>query len=219
MKQRILNRIDYFLCTFLACAFAAAPYYIENGTCEFNMPFWVSTVVYMVAFLIITKAFRKYLQEIYLVSNNHGAREKRWFLIFEKMMLSKYSILYVAGIIFFCWIPSLIFLYPGSLINDTWGELQQYIWFTQENVGLSDHHPIFDTLLMGTMIVPLAELTGKWHMSIFLYVLLQAFCTSIAFAYSIKYMQKKLEIGTKPTIGIMLVYCILPIFPTSVQTV
>lgn len=219
MKKNFLTKVDYFLCLFFACAFAAAPYYMENGTCEFNAPFFVSTVVYMIVFLIITYAFRKYLQELYLESRRHDARRKKIVLGFEKMMLSKYSILYVACIIFLCWLPSFIFLYPGTLINDTWGEFQQYIWFIQENVGLSDHHPIFDTFLMGTMIVPLAELTGRWHMSIFLYVLLQAFFTCIAFAYSIKYMQKKLEIGTKTTIGIMLVYCILPIFPTSVQTV
>ena len=74
-------------------------------------------------------------------------------------------------------------------------------------------------MVMGILIVPLSKLTGKWHMVMFLYVLLQAVLTSLAFANTVSYVYKKLRLGSRITTGMLLVYCVLPIFPASVQTI
>ena len=95
------------------------------------------------------------------------------------------------------WLPLLMALYPGTLINDTWGQLQQFIISIKmgditQNI-LTDQHPIFDTLFMGLLIIPIVELTGNWHIAIFIYVLFQALLTSLAFSYSILYIRKNLD--------------------------
>ena len=72
---------------------------------------------------------------------------------------------------------------------------------------------------MGVLIVPLSQLTGKWHVVIFLYVLLQAVLTSLAFATTVTYALKKLNMGIRVATVLILIYALLPVFPTAVQTV
>lgn len=214
-RIKVLARIDYFLCMVLALAFTAAPYYMINGDCSITLSFCMSTMTLFIIFITATWLIRRCLNKA-----NFERKNKRILLCyFEKLMDNQYNIFLIAGIIFVCWIPTLVFLYPGTLINDTWGQLQQFMNFIEGNGGLRDHHPIFDTLLMGTLIVPLSEQTGKWHLVIFGYVLLQSFITSIVFACTVNYVYKKLKLGSIVAFGIMLLYCILPVFPASIQTV
>ena len=136
---------------------------------------------------------------------------------------SKYNLLKTGLLIFVCWLPVLIALYPGTFINDTWGQLEQFMSFIDggqlHRHVLSDHHPFFDTLFMGSFIIPLVKLTGAWHAVIFAYVLIQSFITSLAFAYSVIYIYKKLNLGRLITLVILFFYCIMPMYAASAQTV
>ena len=133
-------------------------------------------------------------------------------------MESRFHIFIVACLIFICWLPALWFLYPGTLINDTWGELIQFIKFTAGDPVLSDHHPVFDTFLLGAMIVPFSQKTGEWHYAIFFWVLLQSFLTSLAFSCTVDFVYKKLKPGIRAVLLMILFYCLLPIYPASTQT-
>lgn len=214
-SNKVLAKIDYFLCAILALVFTAASYYMENADCNITLGFIMSIAVHAVIFIITAWLIRKYLSRADFEIENKG----KFLSHFEKIMENRFGVFWIAGIIFIFWLPTLVFLYPGTLINDTWGQLQQFMSFVEGNGGLWDHHPIFDTLLMGILIVPLAELTGRWHMVIFGYVLLQSVITSMVFSCTVKYVYKQLKIGNLAAFGIMLMYCVLPFFPASVQTV
>ena len=215
-KKNILALIDYIFCAILSFAITAAPYYINEGTCKFSLGYIMSVIVSFLLLIGVTYAIRYYLNNK-LWPNADKTTKVSTYL--DTLYRKKYAILYITIIILAAWIIPLVFLYPGTIINDTWGQLQQFISYMDSNGTLSDHHPIFDTMVMGILIVPLSKLTGKWHMVMFLYVLLQAVLTSLAFANTVSYVYKKLRLGSRITTGMLLVYCVLPIFPASVQTI
>ena len=211
MSTKTLSVSDVLINIILSLAFTAAPYYINDGELEINLGYVLTALITFAVFLLMTYTLRKFLKEY---DWNTDQPESKHLRLIEKLLLSKKSIWIIAAIIFAAWIIPLCFLYPGTIINDTWNELQQFIC-----LSFSDHHPIFDTLVMGIIIVPLSRLIGKWHVMIFLYVLLQAALTSFAFAATISYTYRKLNLGLKAAIVLLLIYCIIPIFPAAVQTI
>ena len=219
MKEKHLILTDYILCCILALAFSATPYYLENGDCKVSIAFCITIILNFIFFIILTYTIRNYIaKNIYCSSCQNSFSQK-----IDKFMNKKYHFILLTLIIFVSWLPTLIFLYPGTFINDTWGQLQQFINLTMDNKlhtnALFDHHPIFDTILMGLIIVPLSKLTGQWHIFIFIYVIIQALVTCLTFAYTIEYAYKKLKIGPAIVLAMLLMYCLLPIYPISVQTV
>ncbi|MBQ9029342.1 hypothetical protein IJ114_01065 [Candidatus Saccharibacteria bacterium] len=132
---------------------------------------------------------------------------------------SKHSTIILAMIIFLCWLPALIMLYPGTMVNDSWGQLNQVMNLRDNSWTISAHHPVFDSAYMSIIILPAARLFGNWHVAFFIYVLLQAIFTSLAFAYSITYFRKNFGQNTKVSLIFLLVYCFFPIFVSSVQTI
>ncbi len=216
----LVQKIDIFLCAFLALAFTSSSRYIKTGDCEIDGVYVLSSLVFFISLLGINFLIRKGI--VCYFESNMGAHPKlaRFSELFFE---SKNSLLKTAFLIFLCWLPILFILYPGTFINDTWGELQQFMAFTDggrlHRHVLSDHHPFFDTLVMGSVIIPVAKLTGAWHVAIFLYVLLQAFLTSLAFSYSVIYIYRKLDIGRIVTGALLGFYCIMPMYAASAQTV
>lgn len=217
MNTKTLSFIDYVLTAALALAFTAAPYYMnsEGSNCDFTFGYVLSLLVIFIIFLILTYLFRNFLDK-------YDWNRKNTFKAatgLEQILSRRNAALIIAILICAAWIIPLCFLYPGTFINDTWGELQQFIRYSNGEAAFSDHHPIFDTLVMSLIIVPLSQLTGKWHIIIFIYVLIQAILTSLAFASTVTYTYKKLGLGAKVSGALLLLYCIIPIFPAAVQTV
>ena len=189
----ILDIIFSFLISFV---FNIMPNYYYKDAFIFNFNIFVNTLILGFIFLCIT-----YLLRFILIK-------------FKKENVLNHKLLFYSLIIFLCWLPILLILYPGTFSNDTYGQLAQFSAFK-----FSDHHPIFDTLIMGTMIYPLAKLTSNWHLVMFIYVIIQAIITCLVFAYSLVYAQNKLKIN-KVFIYIFLgVYALLPIFPMCVQQI
>lgn len=216
MNLKTLSIIDYIIIAILALAFTAAPYYINSGNCEVTLGYLLTAAVTFVTFLILAYIFRKCL------TNYDWDKDKSALKVataLEQILSRKNSTIIIAIVICAAWIIPLCFLYPGTFINDTWGELQQFICYSKGEVAFSDHHPIFDTLVMSIIIVPLSQLTGRWHVMIFIYVLIQAILTSLAFASTVTYTFNKLGLGVKISGILLLVYCFIPVFPAAVQTV
>gem|GEM_PF-2929175 len=215
MKTKTLSIIDYVLTFFLALAFTAAPYYMNDGDCRITGGFFLSALATYVIFLAAAYILRSYLRKY----DWDKKSTCRVLTSFEQILSRPKATLIIALIICAVWIIPLCFLYPGTFINDTWSQLQQFISYSKGSLAFSDHHPIFDTLVMSIIIVPLSQLTGHWHVMIFIYVLIQAALTSLAFASTITYTYSKLRLGAKISGILLLVYCIFPFFPAAVQTV
>lgn len=217
MNTKTLSFVDYVITAVLALAFTAAPYYMNSrvGNCDFTFGYVLSSLVTFTIFLILTYLLRNFLDK-------YDWNRKNTFKVasgLEQILSRRNATLIVAILICVAWIIPLCFLYPGTLINDTWGELQQFIRYSTRKIPFSDHNPIFDTLVMSLIIVPVSQLTGRWHMMIFIYVLIQAILTSLAFASTVTYTFKKLGLGVKVSGTLLLLYCIIPVFPAAVQTV
>ena len=216
MKKSVLALSDFAVCLILALAFTAAPYYIKDGVCKITAGYIFTVVVFYAIFLFFAYLIRRYLQ----VGKWDAADQRSPLMAWgERLINSKYAAIKISLIILAFWIVPLVFLYPGTFINDTWHQLQQFIEFRRGVDVLKDHNPIFDTVVMGLFIVPASEMTGEWHKVIFFYVLVQATITSLAFASTVVYSYRKLGLGIRVATGILLVYCLLPIFPAAVQTV
>lgn len=216
-----ISKSDVFLSVVLAYAFSASPYYIRTWSCPLNLELCVSMLLMFLGFLVLNIGSRAILYSYFSLAD----AEKSNHAIFRKcknVLDGNYAVYKIACIILLCWLPVLIALYPGTIINDTWGQLSQFIrWLGSDGTQkvLNDHHPIFDTLFMGVLIVPLAKLTGHWHIAIFAYVILQACLTSLTFSYTVLYLRKKLGLDELCSFFLLLLYCILPLYAASVQTV
>lgn len=80
-----------------------------------------------------------------------------------------------------CWAPYLIFDYPGTLCPDSLMQLQQF----SGELALTAHHPVFSTLLMGSLW-KLGALLGSASFGCFLYPVLQSAICAATFALCIK---------------------------------
>ena len=216
MKKSVLALSDFAVCLMLALAFTAAPYYIKDGYCKLTVGYFFTVFVFYAVLLSSAYLIRRFLQ-----AGRWDAADKISPLMArgEKLINTRYATIKISLIILAFWIVPLVFLYPGTLINDTWYQLQQFMEYRNGVDVLKDHNPIFDTVVMGQLIVPVSEMTGEWHKVIFFYVLLQAVITSLAFARTVIYSYTKLGLGIRVATGILIVYCLLPIFPAAVQTV
>ena len=197
---------------------AVAPNYIDSGSSNLNFSTFLTGAYIAIAlyiFMFLFKVISRYLNE--KVASNIVV------FLFDNILNKKNAIIILTLMMLVCWIPVLIFLYPGNAINDTWGQFSQYIKMFDGGIlhrgVLSDHHPFFDTLFMGGIIVPLAHLFNNWKLAFFCYVILQYVLTCLSFSVSVWYLHKKCSISINLTTVVYSIYCILPIFPVSAQTI
>lgn len=96
------------------------------------------------------------------------------------------SIASLGGILLAAWSPWLILLYPGVIWYDSRQQLLQY--FGLPNVftdgALSDHHPVFDTMLYGSF-VRLGQWLGSADFGAWLFTIVQATLTAGALAATV----------------------------------
>ena len=149
---------------------AVAPNYIDSGSSNLNFSTFLTGAYIAIAlyiFMFLFKVISRYLNE--KVASNIVV------FLFDNILNKKNAIIILTLMMLVCWIPVLIFLYPGNAINDTWGQFSQYIKMFDGGIlhrgVLSDHHPFFDTLFMGGIIVPLAHLFNNWKLAFFCYVI------------------------------------------------
>ena len=201
------NYINIIFSCLLSLFSIIYPYYYKYYYFKFNFYQIPLFLLFSILFLLIGILLRKIIIKL----------KETKFTFFYKDNNKKNIILFFI-IILISWMPILISLYPGSFSNDTWGQLNQYHFFKMGE-QLYDHHPVFDTLVFGTIIESLANITGNWHISMFIYVILQAILTSFVFSYSLVYAKEKLKLNDKFIIIFLILYCIIPLFPLIIHTI
>lgn len=86
----------------------------------------------------------------------------------------------IMGIIFLCYLPVFLAVYPGFFVYDAQDELMQVI-----TRNFSTHHPLIHVLLLGGVIQLVYKLTGSYNLGIACYTLLQMLVLSGIFAWCI----------------------------------
>ena len=107
-------------------------------------------------------------------------------------------VLKLAGVIFVCWLPVLILMYPCSINPDTTEQLFEfqtsaptyYPWGNEYvDAEFVDHHPVFDTLLYGGITL-LGDAIGSYNIAFFLFILLQGALGALGLAASCCYASR-----------------------------
>lgn len=193
---------DLIACLICGFLFAEAVPYIENASPEFSSGIAINGLLWSLLFIALT-----FLVFFFLNRSISFVPARQW---------TRKDLLKCAGIILLCWLPILIFLYPGSLSNDTWNQLWQAMMWRYGST-LNDQHPVFDTLLFAGIIYSVMKATGSWRIGFFVFVLLQAVITSLVFASSIYYSRNHLHLSEKGSKAMLVIYAIFPLFPFAVQ--
>lgn len=142
----------------------------------------------------------------------------------NKVMLffKKHSFLLSLLFILFCWLPYIISFYPIILSPDPSYQIKQffgirtkyadYAILLDENVVLTNHHPVMHTLLLGGCL-KLGGMLVNDNFGLFLYSFIQIAVLSMTLAYTIHYMLKNVHVSNKFAFLVLLIYALVPMFP------
>ncbi len=135
-----------------------------------------------------------------------------------KFIFIKHSFIMPLIIILICWLPYIIFLYPGTLFHDSSNQIRQYFGYDvpensstnsailiDENVKITNHHPVVHTVILG-MCMQFGKLIGNDNIrSLYLY----NFTSWIISFYIIIYytFYEKIENSKLVTNIIFIVFC------------
>lgn len=87
------------------------------------------------------------------------------------------SFFLTAAVIFLCYLPVFLAVYPGFFVYDAQDEYLQVV-----TRNFSTHHPLVHVLLLGGMIQLIYKLTGSYNLGIACYTLFQMTAMSFIFA-------------------------------------
>lgn len=118
------------------------------------------------------------------------------------------SFLFTAGIIFLCYLPVFLGVYPGFFVYDAQDELMQVV-----TRNFSTHHPLIHVLLLGGIIQLIHKISGSYNSGIAVYTLFQMAVLSCVFSYAICRLRKE-GMGKKSSLAMALY---LGLFPTIVM--
>lgn len=126
----------------------------------------------------------------------------------EEQNVSFRSFAITALIIFLCYFPVFLAVYPGFFVYDAQDELMQVV-----TRNFSTHHPLIHVLLLGGIIQLVHKLSGSYNLGIACYTLLQMLLMSCIYSYGICCFRK--EGMGKKSCALITIY--FGIFPTIVM--
>ena len=125
------------------------------------------------------------------------------------------------------WLIYMIAFYPLILSKDPSFQIKQffnvktkyidYVIPLSDKVNLTNHHPVFHTMLLGGSI-KLGRLLGSDNLGLFIYAIMQSITLASSLAYTIYYLYKKkksfcsVKAFTKVFI-LLMIYSLVPMFP------
>ena len=167
-----------------------------------NIPFsngamWISILVLSILFTLIVRYFWDKL-DCLLAGSKEKSQEEISVLLSEKRaeVFSYKSWLKCAGIIFLCYIPIFLAVYPGFFVYDAQDELMQVI-----TRNFSTHHPLIHVLLLGGIIQFGYKLSGSYNVGIACYTLFQMLLMAGIFAWGVEKLRSR---GMKKGTGALL---------------
>ena len=116
----------------------------------------------------------------------------------KHIVFTKQGIIFCTLIIFFCWMPITILMYPAVTNMDFFNQIYQYqasapTYYTTLHYVVDaefiDHHPIFDTLVFGWFYT-LGDSIGSQNVGLFLLTLCESFFTAFVLALACCYSER-----------------------------
>jgi hypothetical protein len=122
------------------------------------------------------------------------------------------------AVIFLCWLPTLIAVYPGILFNDTIIQLAQ--WFGEPMYGYSsitadasysDHHPVFLMLVYGLIVQAGWSLFGDANAGLFTLVVIESLLSAATYGFALNYLER-IQAPRMLVRVLFICWCAFPLF-------
>lgn len=126
-------------------------------------------------------------------------------IVEENKIIDKKKFLSLWIIIFLCWIPVFLAVYPGYFCYDV-----SYQLSLVTSNSLNAHNPILHTLLLGNIIETVHSITNSWNMGIAIYTVLQMLVISACLTYSIYFLSKH-KVSKKIQMATLIYYAFFPV--------
>lgn len=88
-------------------------------------------------------------------------------------------------ILFLCWVPAWLSLFPGAFAYDALSE-----WEQVRDGMITAHHPVIHVLLLGGLVEGVHSLTGSYNTGIAVYTFLQMFLLANVLACTIRFLKE-----------------------------
>ncbi len=108
-------------------------------------------------------------------------------------------------ILFLCWVPALLSLFPGAFSYDALDE-----WRQVATGNLTAHHPVLHVLWLGGLVDWFYTMTGSYNVGIAVYSVLQMLIMAGIFAYTIQWMRRHHIAGVFMW-GALILYALSPV--------
>ena len=212
-KQNWIKCVISFL---LGIVSSAAYDYINVGDCHISVLFFVRAgflfglyfaLFCLMKFILLKKDAHNKIIGCKLARYLFGDKIPFWRQVFA-----------IAGIIFAMWAPYFVAAYPGNMSNDTTGQIPMFFAMVDEEkeYPMQDQHPIFTTLVFGSIIYLGNLIFNNMHIALAICILLQMLVTAFVFAFAIVWMRRRWRVTIWLSIGIVGFLTLLPTVPLMV---
>ena len=181
---------------------------------------FLKSIIVGISYYIVYKLIINYISEYIIPKVKYKESKNQVFnYIFEKK-----SFIMPLLIILVCWLPYLIFLYPGILTVDAGNQIMQFFGLDiaentatnstnliDENMKITNHHPVIHTVILGSC-VKLGHCIGNDNFGIFIYTIIQTVFLACSLACIINFM-KKMKTNKYIRIISLIIFALIPIFP------
>ncbi len=163
--------------------------------------------------------FSEIILKVFVFFDNYKVKDsKNKFL----NLLKKHPFIFSLVFIILCWLPYIIAFYPIILSPDPSYQIKQffgirtkyadYAILLDENVVMTNHHPVLHTILLGGCL-KLGSFLVNDNFGLFIYSLIQIITLVSVFSFLIKYMLQKMNLSLKYCWISLIIFALVPIFP------
>ena len=163
---------------------------------------WSDFALFIVLFIGVSALllFMDYLK------SRWSFKEKKKSILSDMKIWKIYLAVFI--LILLAWLPYILTLAPGSVLEDSLDSISQLL---DPAVPVNNHHPVFYTFFIG-IFIKIGLVLGNINIGVFLYSLVQVCLMAGTIAYIIVLMVRK-EVPLWIIGGSMLWYMFMPIFP------
>lgn len=101
-------------------------------------------------------------------------------------LAEKHEMFYCAVVLFVCWIPTWLSIFPGAFNYDAINELKQI----SEGI-ITSHHPVLHVLFVGGITEGLYRITGSYYPGIWMCTFLQMIILATIYSYVLKFLRER----------------------------
>lgn len=174
-------------------------------------------IKFIILFIIFYFAFNKIFELLDNLKIKNKNYNNKILLIFDK-----HPFIFSFISMFICYLIYLIAFYPIVMSNDPSYQILQYFHIDNKysyynilldnNVIITNHHPVLHTLLLGKCASIGREYFNNINIGLFIYTIIQTIILISTLSYTIYYMKNK-NIDIRYRFICLLIYSLVPVFP------